>query len=143
MQYLPNKYHHCFGFKLFCRCESETGYIVNFTISEGKGSHVSEHGISHDICIELLESLYAMGYHLHRDNWYTAVPLAETLLAENTNPTGTMRSNRKFLPPDVKKKLAKGDSVAFRKSKLLYIGWQDKKHVIMLTTEGSSLRLLS
>ena len=95
------------------------GYIVNFTISEGKGPHVSEQVISHDICIELLEPLYGMGYHLYRDNWYTAVPLAETLLAENTNPTGTMHSNRKFLPPDIKKKLAKGDSVAFRKGKLL------------------------
>ena len=67
------------------------------------------------------------------------MPLTEILLAENTNLTGTMCSNRKFLPPDVKKKkLAKGDSVAFRKDKLLCIGWQDKKHVIMLTTEGSS-----
>ena len=28
--------------------------------------------------------------------------------------------------------------MAFRKSKLLCIGWQDKKHVIMLTTEGST-----
>ena len=32
IEYLPNKYHHRFGFKLFCLCESETGYIVNFTI---------------------------------------------------------------------------------------------------------------
>ena len=28
--------------------------------------------------------------------------------------------------------------MAFRKGKLLCIGWQDKKHVIMLTTEESS-----
>ena len=102
IQYLPNKHHHRFGFKLFCLCESEAGHIVNFTIYEGKGSHVSEHGISHDTCIELLGPLYGMSYHLYTDNWYTAVPLAETFLAENTNLTGTMPSNRKFLPPDVK-----------------------------------------
>ena len=53
MQYLANKHHYCFGLKLFCVCESETGYIVNLTIYEGKDSHVSKHGISHDICIEL------------------------------------------------------------------------------------------
>ena len=106
IQYLPNKYHR-FGFKLFCLCESETGYIVNFTVYEGKDSHVSEHGISHDICIEVLGPLYGMGYHLYTDNWYTSVPLAETLLAENTNLTETMRSNSKFLPPDVKKSLKK------------------------------------
>lgn len=103
IQYLPNKHHHRFGFKLFCLCESETGYIVNFTIYEEKGSHVSEHGISHDICTELVVPLYGMGYPLYTDNWYTGVPLAETLLAENTNLTRTMLSNCKFFPPNVKK----------------------------------------
>ena len=48
IQYLPNKHHHHFGFKLFCLCKSENGYIIDFTIYEGKGFHVSEHGISSD-----------------------------------------------------------------------------------------------
>ena len=36
VQYMPNKHHHCFSFKLFCLCESNTGYTVNFSIYEGK-----------------------------------------------------------------------------------------------------------
>ena len=63
-------------------------------------------------------------YHLLTDNWYTAVPLAELLL-EGMNLTGTIRSDRKYLLSGVKKNLAKGETVAFRKNRLLCMGWQD------------------
>ena len=36
IQYTHNKHHHRFGFKLFCLCESESGYTHNFSIYEGK-----------------------------------------------------------------------------------------------------------
>ena len=133
IQYMPNKHHHRFGFKLFCLCESESGYTYNFSIYEGKQSSSSEYGISHDICIELMAPLLGQGYHLFTDNWYTAVPLAESLLLEGTNLTGTVCSNRKYLPAGVKKKLAKGEAVAFRKNRLPCMGWQDKKHVILIS----------
>ena len=82
--------------------------------------------------------LLGQGYHLFTDNWYTAVPLAESLLLEGTNLTGTVCSNRKYPPAGVKKKLAKGEAVAFRKNRLPCMGWQDKKHVILISTEGLS-----
>ena len=47
--------------------------------------------------------LLGQGYHLFTDNWYTAVPLAESLLLEGTNLTGTVCSNRKYLPAGVKR----------------------------------------
>ena len=37
--------------------------------------------------------LLGQGYHPFTDNWYTAIPLAELLLLEGTNLTGTVRSN--------------------------------------------------
>ena len=127
IQYIPNKHHHHFCFKLFCWCESGRGYIYNFSIYEGKQNSGSEYGISHDICIELTAPLLGQGYHLFTDNWYTAVPLAESLLLEGTNLTGTVRSNRKYLPPGVKKTLAKGETVAFRKNRLHCIYWLAKQ----------------
>ena len=57
-----------------------------------------------------MQPLLDMGYHLYTDNWYTAVPLAEFLSSRNTNITGTMRANQKFLPAGVKQKPPKGDS---------------------------------
>ena len=82
--------------------------------------------------------LLGMGYHLYIDNWYTAVPLAESLLSEGTNLTGTVQGNWKYLSKGVKQKLLKGDSIAYFKEKLVFVGWQDRKHVILLFTEGSS-----
>ena len=32
IQYMPNKHHHRFRFKLFCLCESSTGYTCSFSI---------------------------------------------------------------------------------------------------------------
>ena len=74
VQYMPNK-HHCFSFKLFCLCESDTDYTVNFSIYEGKRNTANKHGISHDVCIQL------MGPLLWDITWYTAVPLTEALLS--------------------------------------------------------------
>ena len=81
IQYMPNKHHHRFGFKLFCLRESESGYTYNFSFYEGKQSSSSKYGTSHDICTELMAPLLGQGYHLLTDNWYTAVPLAESLLS--------------------------------------------------------------
>ena len=118
IQYMSNKHHHHFGFKLFSSCESDTGYTVNFSIYERKSNTASEYGTSNDVWIQLMGPLLGMGYHLYTDNWYTTVPLAESLLSEGTNLTGTVWGNQKYLPKGV--------------------GWQDKKHEILLSTEGLS-----
>ena len=34
VQYMPKKHHHCFGFKLFCLCESESGYNTIFLFTK-------------------------------------------------------------------------------------------------------------
>ena len=104
---------------------SASNYFVYVEVKVG--IHSSEYGISHDICVELMDHLPGQGYHLFTGNWYTAVPLAESLLLEGTNLIGTVHSNRKHLPAGVKKKLAKGKTVVFRKNRLLCMGWQDKK----------------
>ena len=68
IQYMPNKHHHRFGFKLFCLCESSTGYSYSFSIYKGKNKNCSEHGLSHDIYVDLMQPLLDMGYDLYTDN---------------------------------------------------------------------------
>ena len=53
IQYVPNKHHRSFSFKLFCLCGSESGYTYNFSFNEGKQNSRSEIRISHDTCTEL------------------------------------------------------------------------------------------
>jgi hypothetical protein len=43
------------------------------------------------------------GYHLFTDNFYLSLHLAKALLKENTYLTGTIRRNRKEIPPEAKK----------------------------------------
>ena len=126
---MPNKHHHHVSFKLFCLCENE---------SEGKQNSSSEYGISHGIYIELMAPLLGQEYHLFTDNWYTAVTLVEAFLLEGTNLTGTVHSKRKYLPAVVKKKLTEGETMAFRKNRLLCVGWLGKIHVILISTDESS-----
>ena len=100
------------------------------------------YGHSHDVCIELMSPLSGQGYHLFTDNFYTSVPLAISLLLHKTDLTGTVRGNRKYLPPGVKKqsKAKKGDIAAYKSDEddIITLGWLDKKHVIMITTSSSS-----
>ena len=58
-----------FGFKLFCLYESSTGYTCSFSIYEGKNKNFTKHGLSHDICIDLMQPLLDMAYHLYTDTW--------------------------------------------------------------------------
>ena len=85
-----------------------------------------EYRISHDVCIQLMGPLLGMGYYL--------LPLTEALLSKGTNLTGTVWGNQKYLPKGVKE-LLKGDSIAYSKESLACVGWQDKKHVILLSTK--------
>ena len=106
----------------------------------GSSKEDGGHGHSHNVCVELMSPLSGQGYHLFTDNFYTSVPLAISLLLHKTELTGTVRGNRKYLPPGVKKmrKAKKGDIAAYKTDDIVTLGWLDKKHVIMIMTSGSS-----
>ena len=93
IQYVPNKHHHSFTFKLFCLCGSESGYTYNFSFNEGKQNSRSEIKNFTWHLYKAMATLLGQGKHLFTDNWYTAVPLAKSLL-EGTNLTDTVCPNR-------------------------------------------------
>ena len=101
---------------IFCLCERDSGYRVNFSCYERKSNTTSEYGIS-NVCIQLMGPLLGMRYHLYTNNWYTMVSIVETLLYKGINLTGTVRGNRKYLRKFVKQELSKGDWMVCRKEK--------------------------
>ena len=93
---------------------------------------------SGDVVIRLISPLLGYGYHMYTDNYFTSIPLAMYLYIHRTYLTGTTRSNRVGLPEPVRGKLAKnGDVVNYRRGPLLACAFEDKKHVIILSTHGT------
>ena len=70
------------------------------------------------------------------DNWYFNPGLFVHLLQEETNVCGTVRLNRKGMPPDFSKKKLERGEIAFYSSTdgLLAMKWQDKRDVKMLSS---------
>ena len=135
-QYIPNKRAR-YGVKLYCLCE-ESGYTYRFQVYTGKSTQPNvprQFSVSEAVVVDLVIPLLNKGYHVYVDNFYTSLPLFRYLHDNGTLACGTIRSNRKGFPSDLKaQQLAVGDTAAFRCSELLALKYRDKKDVYMLTT---------
>lgn len=152
-QYIPLKRAR-FGIKSYILSESKTGYIWSFIIYTGKGTKFApafeNELVSTRIVLTLIEPLLDQGYCLTTDNFYSCPRLAEILIRRKTDTYGTIKANRKELPPQIKKqKLRKGEIIAYQRGKLLALKWKDKKDVCLLSTvhsttiENNKLRLVT
>lgn len=94
-----------------------------------------------DLYRKLLDNVpNAKGYHMYTDRYYTSIPLAEELLKMNCFLTGTIKTNRKYLPTTIKKPQFVRDrkTVAYRKGKTLVLAWKDKRIVTLLSTRNEA-----
>lgn len=132
-QYIPGK-RHKYGVKLYKLCLPE-GYTYNIEIYAGKNGTIIEKSHSHDIVMKLLNGLLFEGRILFTDSFYTSVPLGEELLEKNTFICGTVKINKKFLPPQAKQKQKRGGIMSFEnRCGVKFLKWTDKRPVCMLTT---------
>lgn len=76
------------------------------------------------------------GYHVFTDRFYTGPSLASELRKLKVHTTGTVQTNRKGLPDQVKKpKLKLHETVAYQKdSEIMALSFRDKRTVTMLST---------
>ena len=115
MQYLPLKRAR-FGIKFFMLCEATSGYVWNSLIYTGKGTDLStlipvppESAMGTRVVLKLLEPLLGKGYCVTIDNFYTSPELVDALIKNCTDVYGTVRANRKEMPPEFRApKLKKG-----------------------------------
>lgn len=134
-QYIKTK-RHKYGIKLFKLC-SQGGYTYNLSVYAGKNLEqvkTTPSGVVLNLCEPLLDS----GRTLVVDNWYTSLPLAETLLNRKTHLIGTIRKNRKGLPKElIQTKLKVGEVKAMQNQRgISVIMWRDKRIVLMLSTKN-------
>ena len=124
--------------------DANTGYV--YSILPYYGSLTSEDLIRPDLpvstrivlelCNKLLDSNPgSTGYHIFTDRYYTSLPLAQELLKLNIHFTGTIQSNRKFLPDSIKKpRFSENNTFACRSGNILLSAWKDKRIVLALSS---------
>lgn len=135
-QYIRTKRHR-FGIKLFVLCDCETGYVLDYIVYTGSQTEIDnivELGVTGSVVTTLMKPYLNKGHTLFTDNYYTSPTLSVYLHERKTNSCGTVRQNRKFMPP-LQKKLQTGEKEAKATNTLLAVKWKDRREVTILTTK--------
>ena len=125
----PKKY----GVKFFFITESNTGYVIDFSIYSGVFSTLC------DTVFGLVDRFRNQGYHLFMDNYYNSVSLAQELYDEGIHVSGTLRLvcgvpavlQRLGQNPQ---QLVRGQFQWRRKGAVFVICWKGVRLVPMITT---------
>lgn len=103
------------GYKVWCRSDSNTGYLYEFYIYTGKSETGTEEGLGYKVVKILTEKLIDKAleeFHIivTFDNFFCDYRLLQYLYENGIYTTGTVRRHRKDLPVFIKRKLklAKG-----------------------------------
>ncbi|KAL8581159.1 hypothetical protein ACOMHN_033606 [Nucella lapillus] len=96
-----------------------------------------------DVVTRLAEPLLDKGRCMYVDNYYCCPELADALVLRDTHTVGTVRSNLKGMPPQLKTTPIppRGQVHAYRQGAVSVLRWMDKKPVHVLTTKMDPRRM--
>jgi hypothetical protein len=128
-----------FVIKLYKICESSSGYCSYFKIYVGDDITDPSLPAGTNVVLNMSEPLLDKGHTLYLDNWYSSPDLFRRLTDRQTNAIGTVRPNRKNMPPDISKnKLKRGEHEIWSANNILCVKWKDNKDVHFLSTKHKS-----
>ena len=140
-QYMKNKPIK-WGFKFWFRCGSKSGYLYDFDMYLGKKKS-TEFGLGESVVLSLCKSLENSHCHVFFDNFFTSPTLMLKLSEKGIYATGTVRSNRKHLPPlkpekqrlslKADKQMKRGEHDWLACDSISATKWMDNKAVILLS----------
>ena len=104
-QYMPNKPIKR-GIKVWVLGDSSNGYFSKFQVYTGK-EDTRETGLGEHVVKTLTKGLEKKNHHVFFDNFFTGVKLLEDLREDGILGCGTVRTNRKGIPADLKKPVLK------------------------------------
>ena len=95
------------------------------------GVDLDAHGLGHYVVTSMTKPFHSKYHHVYFDNFFNSTKLLQDLLVKKTYACGTVRSNRKGLPP---KKRRTGEISVEQKgdTNLIYTQWKDKRDVVAL-----------
>ena len=95
----------------------------------------SDMGMTAGVVLHLVEPIRGLGHHLYTDNYYTSPALYAELRRHGFEACGTLRLNRRGVPPEAKATLRKGERRAVVVDDYTaVIQWHDKRTVSILST---------
>jgi hypothetical protein len=138
-QYMPQKPDK-FGIKFWVLADVDTKYCFNVSPYLGRDEQRVD-GLGTHVVMKLMEPLFGKGHNVTTDNFFTNKDLAERLLRHNTTITGTIRANRRELPPP-STRLPLHTSEFFQSDQLNLVRYQatPKKTVCLLSTQHKGNR---
>ena len=140
-QYLPKKPVKR-GIKVWMRADATLGYVSAFKVYTSKKSGSVEKGLGANVVKCLTNSLNGSHRHVYFNNYFTGVDLLLDLYRSGLHGCGTLRSDRKGFPTELKPLLAKKGSQERGQSKVCQVGnltlsiWQDNNPAVALATNA-------
>ncbi|KAK3108149.1 hypothetical protein FSP39_002030 [Pinctada imbricata] len=124
------------GIKVWMRADPHNGFVNEFQVYTGKEGRTAEKGLGERVVRDLSRSIWGNYHHIYCDNYFTSIQLFNDLAENKTYACGTIRTNRKGLPPTItKSKLKKqGDVIQMQKGDMVATAWHDKRTVTLLST---------
>ena len=137
-QYMPMKPVKR-GIKVWALADASNGYISTFQVYTGKQNGTVEKGLGANVVKTLTKPYVNSHRHVYFDNFFTGIDLLLDLEKSNLYGCGTMRTNRKGFPPQLKPVVKKGmkergESKTYQCNNLTISAWQDNKTVTIAAT---------
>lgn len=137
IQYMPKKPTK-WGIKVWVCSDARTGYIYPFDVYSGANAAATPKpkGQTYGVVMKLLEPIQGKGHAVYMDNFYSSPELFEDLLAKKTLASGTVRTNRRHFPAELKDATtpSRGDSKFLFHNSTTACRWHDNKDVYCLST---------
>lgn len=131
----PAKY----GLKFYGLCDSKTFLTSNFEVYCGK-QRLGPYDVSnkfYDIVQRLSQEIKRSNRNITMDNYYTSVPLADDLIKKGLTIIGTLKANKKEIPPQFITASREVGSCLYRfqyDKMLAFIQTKRNKCVLLLST---------
>ncbi|KAL4142760.1 hypothetical protein QTP88_005167 [Uroleucon formosanum] len=135
-QYMPNKPAK-YGIKIFALCDSVNYYTSNLEVYVGiqpAGPYTIDNSAA-SITKRMVNIVYNSGRNVTMDNWFTSIPLADDLLKKKVTIIGTIRKNKREIPPSFassKNRPVFSSFFGFSNNKTLVSYKANKKKIVML-----------